>query len=470
MPITSEHPEYRKQKNKWELVRAIINNDAKKFLHPFENTSIYQQRIYREYALLVNFTNLTKVGLTGLVFRKDGEVSLPSELNYLLDDVTGTGLNLDQFGQFSIGETLQTGRLLFLADFPRRDGVVSVLDQDRLGLNARIVPYPAESVRNWQTKRVGSKTILTKLVLEELRDELGKDGFEWMQKRYYRVLSFNAAGQYTQAVLDEHEEIIEEPRVVVDGQGNPFREITVAIAGSSNNDWVLDHPPLYDMARLNLQHYRNSADLEESIRIHGQATAVMTGELDIESFKQHYGDTLAFGASKLYYLQGQGSVDLVQAGANTLVSAEMKRKEEQAAAIGARLIAPPGGRETAEAARIRYGSQNSALFTLTSNVSKAMTKALKFCAQFMNAPDENIVYELNRKFYDEKVDPNLLAMMKEMLSPEVLSKNDVRQYLRDTNVLSEQRTDSNIESDIRKNPIPERDDDNGVEDAQTPEG
>lgn len=448
MPIYSQHPEYKETIHKWELVRAIVKNNAHKYLYPFEDTSSYQRRVYQDQAVLMNFTSLTKNGLTGLVFRKPSTIQVPGELDYLLPDVTGTGFSIDQFGQFGIGEILQTGRLGLLVDFPKREGTVSVLDEDRQGLKARIVPYPSESIINWQTQRRGSRTFLTMIVLRELRDEMSEDGFEWIEKEYYRVLQLNDAGYYIQYVADRNGDLVEDVVQPADGAGNFLTEIPFIFAGSANNDWYVDHPPLYDLAKINLAHYRNSADLEENIRIHGQATLVLGGEMDIESFKENYGDTLALGSNKAYYLGMSPHAQLLQAGPNQMVSQEMKRKEDQAAAIGARLIAPAGGRETAEAARIRYGSQNSALHTLTSNMSMAVTDALKWCAVFMNAPINGIVYELNRKFYEEKADPNLIAQQIMMLQNGIIAKEDVRQYLRETNVIGDTRTDSDIESDV----------------------
>jgi hypothetical protein len=450
MPINSEHPEYEKARKtkRWSLVRDIVNNDAKRHLKPFENSTTYDADVYKEYAVLVNFTNLTKVGLTGLVFRKPGTATLPPELDYLKNDITGTGLDIDQFGQWGIGELLMTGRIFLLADFPKRDVVVSIHEAENLGLKARIVPYIAENVINWQTARVGSRTIYTKIVLKELKDEIDHtDGFAWVEKEQYRILEI-IDGVYTQRVEDDHQEIIEPITVPLDGQGNPLTEIPGVFIGSSNNDSVVDHAPLYDIARINLAHYRDSADLQNSIRIHGQTMLMMSGDTDIHDFQEIYGKKISTGSNRAYYMQGQANWELLQPGANTLVSAEMKRKEEQIVLLGARTIAPPGGRETAEGVRVRYASQNSALHTLTRNMSKGVTKVLQYCAKFMNANIDDVVYQLNRRFYDDKADFNLLAVMRDLVGIGVVSTSDVRQYLRETSVIDEDRTDQDIDSDI----------------------
>lgn len=448
MPVYSEHPDYRNINHKWKLVRKIVHNEAHDYIYPYEQSTEYQKRVYKDQGYLVNFTDLTRIGLVGLVFKKDSNINLPDTLDYLKTDVNGTGLDITQFSQHGISELLQTGRLGLMVDYPKRESVVSKFQQEQGELKARIVPYMAENIINWKTQKIGSKTKLSMVVLRELVDEIGNDGYAWEEKEYYRVLSLDDSGEYIQFLTDKFDNIIEDPIKPLDAKGKPFTELPFIFVGAQNNDWVIDPIPLYDIARINLQHYRNSCDLEENIRIHGQATLVLGGDMDIESFREAYGDTLALGVGQAYYLGSSPYAQLLQAGPNQMVSQEMKRKEEQAASLGARLIAPPGGRETAEGARIRYGSANSSLHILVSNMSKAMVKALGFCALFMGAESENIAYELNRKFYDEKADPNLIAQQMIMLQNGVIAKEDVRDYLRDTNVLSDIRSDSDIESDI----------------------
>lgn len=59
-----------------------------------------------------------------------------------------------------------------------------------------------------------------------------------------------------------------------------------------------------------------------------------------------------------------------------------------------------------------------------------------------------IEYVLNRKFYDENTDPNLLAQMWMGIDRQVISKKDARNYLRNTQFMDFSRTDEDIEDDI----------------------
>ncbi len=173
----------------------------------------------------------------------------------------------------------------------------------------------------------------------------------------------------------------------------------------------------------------------------------MRGDGSLEEFKSIYPEGIRFGSRAGYYLGVNGGADLVQANPNQLADVAMKRKEEQALAIGARLIAPPGGRETAEAARIRFSSQNSALYILTKNVDLAINQCIYWVMSFMSLDDINFEFELNDQFYDETADPNLIAQQLMMLDRGIVAPDDVRDYARKTGVISDSRSNADIQAE-----------------------
>ena len=61
------------------------------------------------------------------------------------------------------------------------------------------------------------------------------------------------------------EELVRETlKRVLDSLEQPWRVIPFQFLGSENNDTSIDDSPLYDMAEVNIGHYRNSADYEEA--------------------------------------------------------------------------------------------------------------------------------------------------------------------------------------------------------------
>lgn len=423
MAVDSQHPEYKKLCKRWDLVRSVTRNDAEHWIRVVDPNDPTRSRQYRQDAILTNFTRLTKEGLTGLVFRKDSSKDLPEALQYLEVDATGYKFGLDQLAQKVVGEILETGRYGLLVDYP----------QGNPGF-AKIRPYNAESIINWKYTDVGSEYKLSLIVLKEEVDELGEDGFEWVCKCQYRVLFLNAEGYYTQVIYNQDLEIMTNTMVMpVDYSGSPLTNIPFTFVGSENNDAWIDAIPLYDIAIINLGHYRNSADLEETSFIAGQLVPVINpGESGEEQFKEANPNGILIGSRKGIVVGPGGDFKFVQGSPNVIPREIMKDKESQAAALGARLISPPGGRETAEAARIRYGSQNSVLYTITRNISSAIEQSLWYAAIFMMETPEPSIYRLNDQFYEENADPNLIAQEIMLLNSGVINKDEVRENLKRT--------------------------------------
>lgn len=446
MTCSSHHPDYDKAAKRWDLVRSVVNNDAKKWLRTIDFSDRFRSAQYKQDAILTNFTALTKVGLTGLVFRRDPKIDLPSCISYLEDDATGDNFPLIQMAQAVVGEVLETGRHGILVDYPLAQGVVSLLDEQQAENVARLKMYKAESIINWKAVPIGAKTMLSMVVLEEIIDTTAEDGFMWVQKKQYRVLRLDENQRYNQDIYDQ-DCLLQSTYLPLRADGTCFNEIPFCFIGSENNDAAVDNIPLYDLAVITLGHYRNSADLEEAIFLCGQPTLFMHGEGSIEEFKSAYPDGVKFGSRAGYYFGPGSGAQLLQASPNQMVDVAMKRKEEQAVALGARLIAPPGGRETATSARIRFASQNSALYNVTSNIGDAMIRCLQWACQFMSKAVEQVNFSINSDFYEETADAGLISAQIMMLDRGIIAKEDIRNYGRKTGLIEEDRTDAELDAE-----------------------
>lgn len=450
MPVNSQHKEYRKALKRWDLTRSVVDNDAKKFIRTVDASDIDRSNQYRDDAILTNFTALTKVGLTGLVFRKEGTLELPQELEYLKEDATGSSLSLDQLSQKVVGEVLETGRHGLLVDYPPTPEGLTKDQESEFSFGAHIKNYKAESIINWKTKTLGSKVALCLVVLEECVDDIGEDGFEWVEKTQYRVLQLSKENLYIQSIYNEDLELVS-VSMPLKADGTSFNYIPFTFIGAENNDCCVDNIPLYDLAVINVGHYRNSADLEESAHLVGQPTITVATASSTEELKAANPAGLRFGSRQALVFGEGSSISLLQANPNQLASQMMLEKKDYAAALGARLIAPAGGRETAEAARIRFSSQNSALYTLTTNVGEGIEDCLEFCCDFMGADKAGVEYELNDQFYDDAADPALIMQQIQLFDRSLITQEEVRETLRMTSVIDPDSNDDGINAQAHLN-------------------
>ncbi len=448
MPANSRHKQYLAQAPRWQLVKHIVDNTAIKYLRSVDPNDLERSRLYKENAILTNFVALTKSGLTGLVFRKPATIELPSDLEYLKDDVTGDGLSLEHFAQRVVGEALEKGRYGILADYPPTPDEMDAETEKKYSYAAHLKGYTADTIINWHTRVIGGKTVLDLVVLEECVDFIKEDGFEWEEVIQYRALRLDGAGLYRQEIWSQELELIS-VYYPTKKDGSNFDYIPFIIIGSENNDPNVDNIPLYDLAVLNLGHYKNSADLEESGHTCGQIFLTIFAEVDQASFKAANPNGVQWGSRQgLFIPTGSGDAKLLQANPNQLISQMMLDKRDYAISLGARLIAPAGGRETAEGARIRMGSQNSSLYVLSKNCGSGIEQAIEWVAEFMGSAPESIHYELNDQFYDESADPVLIAQEILMLDRNALTIKEFRDNRRYDGVLDPDSTDEGIDFQV----------------------
>ena len=448
MSVTSKHPDYTRYVDRWLLVRDVVNSNVEQYILDIDPTDKKRCDRYKQDAILTNFTSRTKNGLVGAVFRKDIEIDLPSAIKYLEQDATGSGMSLEKVAQESIGEVLQAGRYGLLVDFPASEEGLTAAEVSNMNLKARISRYDAESIINWRTEIVDGIHCLSLVVLEEYTNKVGEDGFSWQAETQYRVLRL-INKVYVQQLYSRESNLLHEyiPR---DFEGNSWEHIPFVFNGAEDNDDRIDAAPLYDLAQLNIGHLKNSADYEESVHVTGQPTLMMSTDMSVEQFNAANPNGVQIGSRRGHNLGPGGSANLLQASPNQLADEAMKRKEEQAVMLGARLVMQASANETAEAARIKHSGENSVLSTIVSNTNDAILRCTKWAFRFManSTTEEDIVFQISKEFFDKTIDPQMLLAQLQLYNSAIITESDLRNSLRQSGLIEAGRTNEDIEQDL----------------------
>ncbi|MEE4290648.1 MAG: DUF4055 domain-containing protein, partial [Cycloclasticus sp.] len=280
MPVDSTHKQYQDSVAKWQLVRDCVagadtvRNQGETYLpHPDKTAEDAAQRYldYNSRAQYVNVLARTRNAMVGMAFRKPPVMELPAQLEYLIENASGDGLSLEQLAKNTVGDLLETGRYGLLADYPiAEEGQSAAQTQS---ITASIKAYKPESIINWSATVINGQSVLSQVVLRETI-ETSTDGFESVESYQYRVLKL-VDNIYTIELWKDGDVIgTAEPR---QANGSRFNFIPFIIAGAVSNDPSVDNAALYDIAELNIGHYRNSADYEESVFLVGQPQPVIAG-------------------------------------------------------------------------------------------------------------------------------------------------------------------------------------------------
>lgn len=484
MPIDSQHKEYSKNRKIWQLIKdcddgpqaiksrssggdgsVTLNGLPGTAYLPAPNatdTSSENKARYNAYlqrANFVNFTGTTKEGVLGLIFRKETMIEAPLRLEYLIKNANGGGLSTDQMIKDVVGDVLGIGRHGLLVDYPPAARGLTAQQVSDMALRANILSYPAESIINWRTETIGGITKLTMVVLCEPTEKM-VDEFESKEVIYHRVLLL-VGGMYIQNLYDDDGNLVTYDTGEMDENGDSIRtgdiiprnaaggtwdEIPFIFVGSINNDPSVDKAPLYDIAEINIAHYRNSADYEESSFLVGQPTPVLSG-LTTSWVKEVYKDQgIALGSRSPIYLPDGGDAKLLQSDANSQPMEGMKHKEEQLIKIGARIITDTGGVETKDAAKMRYAGQNSKAGSVIINVQAAFTQCYAWAGVFMGETAESII-NINKEFYDATIDPQMIIAAIQMMDRGIWAKSDLQNLTRKGGLIESTRTNEDIDNE-----------------------
>ncbi len=452
MPINKKHKDYTKNSNRWDTSRAVIGGEdvikgktgdfkPQDFLPKFspEDKGRYDAYVFR--ASFVAYTGFTHIGLLGSVFRKPFEFEPSNTIEYLSDNADGQAQGLDQLSKETVSEALKVGRVGLFVDYPK------VNDSRNGEEQASIVLYHAENIINWKVGVKENQLFLESVTLaEEVEEEV--DEFSTEAKKQYRFLKIDEDGKYFQEVYDENERIKEETFYPTDYNGNQFEIIPFQFIGAENNRPSVDKPPLLDIANVNLAHYRNSADNEENLHIHGQGTLILGSNMSTEDFKKANPNGVSVGSRNGHFLGDNAFAELLQLDPSQTLQTAMDKKVTQMIGIGARFIQEEYVDMRVDQVQVNKAQKESGLATLVGNCTKGITNCINWVLMFMGEKEQDFSFALNMDFFGASLTAQEITAMIMLVDTGVMPKSDARRKLKNIEWIDSEKTEEEIEAEI----------------------
>lgn len=366
---------------------------------------------YQDYlnrAVFYNVTRRTVSALVGQIFSKYPTYDL-NELAYLEGDIDGSGESLVQQAKDAAIQCLLKGGGGLLADMPVNNGVTKA-SMASGGIRPTISHYERESIINWRVSKVGAVYKLSLLVLSQsyIAEDDGYEQKLGEQLLVLRLVKGLAESQILQKI--DGDWVSQGVNKLKDNKGKQLTEIPFYFYGAVNNDAEIDDSPVYDLAELNIAHFRNSADLEESLFIAGQPTLVVSG-LTEQWVTDVLSDGIAIGSRSGIMLPQGGSAQMIQAQSDSALFEAMQHKEAQMKALGAKLVQTTKQAKTATEAAQDSADETSTLTTIANNISDAYTKAIRACGRYVGIATDGLFVTLNTQFNFAKMSPEQQAQM-----------------------------------------------------------
>ena len=382
MGIESKHSYYEQASNQWSRIRdSFDGSDAIKskgvdYLPKLSGQTSEQYNAYKLRAVYYNGIERTVKGLVGAVMRVDPIIDVPPKVEEWLQDITGTGISLNDFISHMLSEQLLTGR----------QGVLI----DRNEVRPYLTGYTTEQITNWLDDTI--------VLQETYRKTDPKDPYKSEYDIQYRELAIKD-GVFVVSIWRKDKggwKIVDElyPTMRGDGlEGIPF----VSISGDGFN-LEPSMSSLLSLADMGLSLYRTSADLEHGRHFTALPTPYVTG-IDVDSELTIGSGTawiLPDSSSKAGYLEFSGQ------GLKALEVA-MDEKRSMMASLGAQLLqSQKSGVEASDTVRLRQNAEASTLISTVKTVERAIQSALQVMAEWEGITGD-ISIKLNTDFVDTKI-------------------------------------------------------------------
>jgi hypothetical protein len=444
-----------------------IKSKAREYLpdpSPIKVDDEERSKRYADYitrAVFYNATRRTQQGLVGSVFEKAPLIHAPG-LDSVVASASGNGVPVAQQAKDALGAVLAYSRAGLLVDFPQTEGATSVAQVESGHVRPTITLYRAENIRNWLVQDRGAQEVLTLVVLREEYETIGEDGFSVETAYAYRVLRRSVSNEVTVEFWTPKEAVTvgetshylnyakTHETVMLGADGEPLREIPFAFIGMTTNAVEPESPAFYDIAALNLAHYRNSADYEEAAFILGQPTVAVSG-LTENWFDNVLGKKIQVGSRGGIPLPTNGSLTIAQAAPNTMLKEAMDKKENQMIAIGARLVEQASVQRTATEATLDASAQVSSLQSSARNVSAAYLWALKLCGELLGLPTDEFKFQLNDDFQISKMSSADRQDVVKSWQANLISWSEARTVMRKVGIATQDDAEAKEEIDkLRK--------------------
>ena len=425
------------------------------------NTERY--KAYLQRAMFYNVTRRTAYALVGQIFLRQPQVDTPTGLEVLSLDATGENVTLQQVAQKVGIDVLTIGRSGIHVDFPTTLSGVTQAQKANNDFRPTITSYNGREIVNWRKALRGTRMVYTLIVVRE-DYTTADDGFEAKTGSQYKVMRLlskdEAAGKIAVEYPDDDAlnalavsdatdvyrlEIwrgadssvvanaatfsLVESYFPKGADGQYLNEIPWMFVGAEQNDDSVDHPPMADLAEINVAHYRNSADYEESCYIVGQPTPFVSGVTE-EWNENVLKGTIQLGSRGVIALPNGGTAGLLQAEPNGLVAEAMASKERQMVALGAKLVEQRQVQRTATEAQMEGTADTSILANIASNVGNAIEWALKKACVFTGDDPANVSFILNTEFDLTRMDPQERAELLEEWVTGAIAFEEMRANLR----------------------------------------
>jgi hypothetical protein len=439
-----KHPQYAVMRALWQVCRDFVAGTAtvrakrETYLprHEAEEPADYDLRL--KYAVVYNAFARALDALTGLAFQNNPELGadVGPQTRADWENIDLKGTHGDVFARRLLLEGLITGYVGLLTDMPPARPNLTLAQERALGVRPYWVMYTAEQIVNWRVGPMDDGQLgLTLLVLDE--PVVVPDGaFGQKTIPQFRVFRKDAPGapvlwqvwrqEAGKAYTIFEEGVLTNPRI-------PFG--VGKFGPTTNGAWLDTRPPLYDLAELNISHYRLLTDRRHIMHL---ACVPILAEIGSTPPKPGQQQRVIGPGALVQIPNPDGDLKYVEPAGTGLAPTreELQDTERRMAQTSlAFLASETRAAETAEGKRIDSAAQNATLSSTIRALEDLLEEALGHHAYYRNETPGSVT--LNRQFEELELTPQMIKVLSDMVAVNQLDLDTFWELLKQGRILPE---------------------------------
>lgn len=386
-----------------KLIEALLNgtqgmkNGAKTFLpkHTLESDKSYENRLSN--STLLNVFRKTSNFLTGKVFQKDivFEKSVSKKITNWGKNFNSRGQNINIFARKNFLNGIAKGASFVFVDMPKKDKSIKTKKDEK---KAGIRPYFKEiSANNILGFIVENGKLIQVRFFETVTRKKNKYETETVER--VRVLEI---GRWE---LHEKDNKTDEFNLVDEGEYNIDSIPFLAFIPDEQTSFLTGKSPLYDLAELNLKHWRSASCQDNYLSI-GRIPLYFANKIDIEK--------LPMGVANLLSSDEEGAdIKVVEISGKSLEAGrqDLQDIENNMALYGLQQLIPRKVSQTATEKNLSNSDSNSNLGTWATEYQLFLNQIYNIACQLMGIEFPENCVTVNKKFNFGVYDVNELNML-----------------------------------------------------------
>lgn len=421
---------YREQIGDVTLMREVYGGtksmraQKKKYLpqHPMEVDGKYADRL--NIAIAYNALRKTVEGLTGMIFRRDPQLSpdMPAPVQKAMEDVDLRGNKLAVFLRKVADNALLDGHTWIHVEAPRTDGLRNQAEAEAAGVRPYWINVKKSAAINWRYAMRSGKAVLTLFVYCEA-SVLATGEFGEEERQRIRVLREGAVNPENGVFGDVLGELWELQKVQqANGQTIEkwvrIEQYTVGVTTLpvvcvyADQDGPFEsRPPLQDLAYEQIEHYRVRSERQKNLTFASIAVPYVFGENVTDDEGE---PRIKWGADGMLLLNDpNATAGMLESAGNGLAAGleELNTIRENMASLGLRMLmrTPTAAKPaTATSDLLNKSESNASLATFAVALEDATNQCLIMHGEYEGEANPGTV-EINRDFHEQLVDPAFIT-------------------------------------------------------------